>query len=115
MNRPRLGDKNAATLKSYRPASKLEQKPGRAIRIIGATEAAAGANGLSLSGSAMDVLRSNRQQTSLEKTSPNAREIDVNSWLEKAAADRGAAQAAQAAGGIGGIFSGRTSAGMMSL
>jgi hypothetical protein len=100
-----LARKNAA-IEKLSTGIQLEQKARQGYQIIGATEAAAGANGLSLSGSAMDVLRSNRQQTSLE-TSLTAMqgEIDVNSWLEKAAADEGAAQAAQA-GGIGGILGG---------
>jgi hypothetical protein len=61
-----LADK-AADIEKLSTGIKLEQATRQGYQVLGATEAAAGANGLSLTGSAMDVLRSNRQQVSLEK------------------------------------------------
>jgi hypothetical protein len=109
-----LADKNAH-IAELSKGIQLTQATRQGYQILGATEAATAANNLSMSGSAMDVLRSNRQQVSLQKNLTDLQgEIDVNSWQEKAAADRGAAQAAQAAGS-GDIFSGLLSAGMMFL
>ena len=92
---------------------KLQQAMRQGYKVVGATEAAIGANNLSLSGSAMDVLRSNRQQVSLDKNLVSFQgKLDELGYREKAAADRGAAQAAQA-GGIGDIFSGALQMAMM--
>ncbi len=100
-----LAEKNAA-IETLSTGIKLEQKTREGYQIIGATEAAAGANNLSLSGSAMDVLRSNRQQIALEHALTSEQgQIDINAWKEKAAADRGMAQAAEI-GGIGDIVGG---------
>lgn len=100
-----LADKNAA-IEKLSTDIKLTQKTRQGYQIIGATEAATGANNLSLSGSAMDVLRSNRQQIVLEKALTSEQGlIDINAWKEKAAADRGMAQAAEI-GGIGDIIGG---------
>lgn len=100
-----LADKNAGIAK-LSTGIQLEQATRKGYQILGATEAAAGANNLSLSGSAMDILRSNREQTFLDHSLTALQgEIDVNSWKEKAASDHGAAQAAQA-GGIGSILGG---------
>lgn len=75
-------------------------------QVMGATTAAAGANNLSLSGSAMDVLKSNAQQGSLQKNLIALQgEIDMQGWLEKAAMDSAQA-AAKTASGIGGIIGG---------
>lgn len=100
-----MAEKNAA-LSRLSTRIQVVQSRRKAYQILGATEAAAGANNISLSGSAMDVLRSNRQQTALETHLTELQgEIDTHSWEEKAAADRGAAQAAEA-GGIGDIIGG---------
>lgn len=93
----------------------ITQAAREAYRVVGATEATAAANGFSLSGSALDVLKSNTQQLALNKNLvANQAMIDVNSWKEKAAAERGAAAAAQA-GGIGAIAGGLLSIGGMFL
>lgn len=84
----------------------LTQADREAYRVVGATEANVAANGFSLSGSALDILKSNTQQLALNKNLvANQAMIDVNSWKEKAAAERGAADAATV-GGIGDIVGG---------
>lgn len=109
-----LADK-AGDIEKLSTGIKLEQATRQGYKVLGATEAAVGANNLSLSGSAMDVLRSNAQQVSLEKNLTEQQgTINELGYREKAAADRGAAQAAQAAGS-GDILSGLLSAGMMFL
>lgn len=103
-----LADKNAAIARLSTDIQ-LNQENRQAYKVIGATEAAVGAGGGALSGSALDVLKSNQQQLSLNKQLTEAQgEIDINSWKEKAGADRGAAEAAKASGGgdiLGGILS----------
>ncbi len=67
------------------------------LKVQGAVQAGAGANGESLSGSAMDVLRSNAQQISLQKNLVALQgEIDIKGWEEKAAADTGQSKLASA-------------------
>lgn len=88
---------------------KQEANTRQGYQVIGATEAAAGANDMAISGSSLDVLKSNAQQLSLEKTlTAEQGQIDINAWKEKAAADEGMAQAAQM-GGIGSILGGALS------
>lgn len=84
----------------------VEQANRQAYQVLGTTEAVAGANGMTLSGSSMDVLKSNAQQTSLNKALiENQGAIDKTGWMEKASADEGQASASTAAG-IGGIAGG---------
>lgn len=84
------------------------QAARQAFQVLGATQAAAGANNLALSGSALDVMKSNAQQTTLQKQLiENQGEIEQAGWLEKASADQGMAGAAKAAAGggfLGGIL-----------
>lgn len=83
-----------------------EQQTRKAYELVGTTTAAAGANSLSLSGSAIDVLHSNAQQITLNKSLTALQgQIDVNAWLEKQQMDKAAGQASTA-GGIGGIIGG---------
>ena len=101
----KLADKNAALVK-LSTGIQEDQATRKAYELTGKTEAAAGANNLSLSGSAMDVMKANASQMSLQKNLTALQgQIDVNAWLEKAAADKGAAEAATASG-IGGIVGG---------
>src|SRR6185312_14755975 len=101
----KLADKNAALVK-LSTGIQEDQATRKAYELTGKTEAAAGANNLSLSGSAMDVMKANASQMSLQKNLTALQgQIDVNAWLEKAAADKGAAEAATASG-IGGILGG---------
>jgi hypothetical protein len=73
---------------------------------IGAEEAGTGANGLTNSGSALSVLRSSQQQAGLQRGLTELQtNINVNSSLERAAADSAQATA-KTIGGIGGIISG---------
>ena len=102
-------DEQNAKLERLSADIKLTQADREAYRVVGQTEAAIGSNGFSLSGSGLDVLKSNTQQLSLNKNLVAEQGmIDVNSWKEKAAAERGAAQAAQIGGGgdiLGGLIS----------
>lgn len=73
---------------------------------IGSEEAATGANGLTNSGSALSVLRSSQQQAGLERGLTELQtNINVNSSLERAAADTAQATAKEASG-AGSIISG---------
>jgi len=84
----------------------LDQANRKAYELAGTTEAAAGANNLSLSGSAMDVMKANASQMSLNKNLTALQgQIEVNAWNEKAAADSAQA-AAETAAGIGNIAGG---------
>jgi len=101
----KIAKKNAA-LEKLSTGIQEDQATRKAYELAGTTEAAAGANNLSLSGSAMDVMKANTSQMTLQKNLTAVQgQINVNSWLEKAAADEGAAEAS-AAGGIGGILGG---------
>lgn len=100
-----LANKNA-DIEKLSTGIKLTQANRQAYQVLGTTEANAGANGIALSGSSMDVLKSNSQQLSLNKTLTEEQgQIYINAWKEKAAADEGAAQAALMSG-IGGIIGG---------
>lgn len=72
----------------------------------GATRAAAGGAGLSLSGSIGDIIRSNQQQGNLQLQLVHTQGlINENAYLEQAAANKGMAAAAEA-GGVGDIIGG---------
>lgn len=73
---------------------------------IGAEEAGTAANGLTNSGSALSVLRSSQQQAGLQKGLLELQtNINVNSSLERAAADEADATAKEV-GGVGSLVSG---------
>lgn len=101
----KLAEQNAHIAKVSTDIQEAQQRRQQ-YQIIGGVEAAAGANNLSLSGSAMDVMRSNIQQITLNKSLVGEQGlIEQNAWKEKAAADQAMAAASQAAG-IGGILGG---------
>lgn len=101
----KIAQQNAGLVK-LSTGIQLEQDTRKGYQLTGATEAAAGANNLSLTGSATEVMRSNAAQMSLQKNLTALQgQIDVNAWLEKAAADKAQAEASTA-GGIGGILGG---------
>jgi hypothetical protein len=84
----------------------LAAKNRQIYQTIGAEEAGAAANGLTTSGSAASVLRSSQQQAGLERGLTELQtNINVNSSLERAAADQAQAEA-KAAGGVGSIAAG---------
>ncbi len=86
-----------------------DQATRKAYELAGTTEASAGANNLSISGSALDVMKANASQMSLNKNMIELQgQIDMNGWLEKAAADSAQAAAATASG-IGNIIGGALS------
>src|SRR5262245_61711756 len=85
----KIAKKNAGYVK-LSTAIQEEQNTRKAYELVGATTAAAGANDLSLTGSAMDVMKANASQMSLQKNLTALQgQIDINAWLEKAAADKG--------------------------
>lgn len=100
-----LAKKNAALVKLSTGIQEDEARR-QAYKVAGQNVAAAGANNEALTGSAMDTLRSNAQQTTLQKTLIAEQGlINQQGWLEKAAADEGMA-AASAASGAGSILGG---------
>lgn len=73
---------------------------------IGTEEAGTGANGVTNSGSALSVMRSSQQQAGLQRGLTELQtNINVNSSLERAAADSAQATAKEASG-VGGIIGG---------
>lgn len=100
----KLAKQNAQYVKLSTDIQEQEQQR-QGYQVRGATEAAVASSGFSLSGSGMDILKSNMQQVSLNKGLTGLQgNINMNAWLEKAAADSGMASAATA-GGIGGLIS----------
>lgn len=98
-------EENAAIVMRSKAIQQV-QADRQTYQVLGTTEAVTAANGLSLSGSSLDLMKSNAQQLSLDKVlTENQGQMEVNDWLSQAAANRGAAQAAEA-GGIGDIIGG---------
>lgn len=107
-----LEETNAAIQKQS-TAIQVQQATRQGLQVIGAQKAAVGGAGLKGSGSALDLLASSSQQANLQKQIVQQNGlIQENSFDIEAAAYKGQAQSAEAAGkaedakGAGGILGG---------
>lgn len=89
----------------------------QAYQLIGTTQADVGGNGLKMSGSAVDVLRSNAQQAGLTRGIANINNnIQVQSYLAQqqgAEAEATSAESSGVFGGLGSILGGLGSLGVL--
>lgn len=84
----------------------IQQSERQAYQLVGGTQADVAAGGFSLSGSAIDILKSNAQQASLStQLLANQGLIEQNAYLAQEA-QYGAMATASTISGIGGIVSG---------
>lgn len=108
------GARANAGLAGEASAISILQKQREVNQVIGGAYADVGANGLALSGSALDVIKSSKSNAALDIALMRKQgQMNVNDWNSKAAAYDAQASAAKSSGGggfLGGLLKAATTA-----